>query len=115
MRTFLSITFFCCVFFGVKAQKTKQEVAEAINSKYPTYSGIAKKIWEYAEVGYKEAKSSALLQEALAQAGFKIEKGVAGIPTAFIATYGSGKPVIGILGEYDTMRCLGSLRMQYPK
>jgi aminobenzoyl-glutamate utilization protein B len=103
MRNFLSITFFCCVFFGAQAQKTRQEVAEAINSKYPTYSGIAKKIWEYAEVGYKEAKSSALLQETLAQAGFKIEKGVAGIPTAFIATYGSGKPVIGILGEYDAL------------
>ena len=63
MRIFLSITFFCCVFVGVNAQKTKQEVAEAINSKYSTYSTIAKKIWEYAEVGYKEAKSSALLQE----------------------------------------------------
>ncbi|HEX6889167.1 MAG TPA: amidohydrolase [Chryseolinea sp.] len=103
MRNFLSITFFCCVFIGVNAQKTKQEVAEAINSKYGTYSTIAKKIWDYAEVGYKESKSSALLQETLTQAGFKIEKGVAGIPTAFIATYGSGKPVIGILGEYDAL------------
>ncbi len=103
MRNFLYITFFCCAFFGVKAQKTKQEVAEAINSKSSAYSAIAKKIWDYAEVGYKEVKSSALLQETLAQAGFKIEKGVAGIPTAFIATYGSGKPVIGILGEYDAL------------
>jgi aminobenzoyl-glutamate utilization protein B len=103
MKNFLFIAIFCFVSIAVEAQKTKQEVADAINSKYTTYSGIAKKIWDYAEVGYKETKSSALLEETLAQAGFKIEKGVAGIPTAFIATYGSGKPVIGILGEYDAL------------
>ncbi|HRG09184.1 MAG TPA: amidohydrolase, partial [Cyclobacteriaceae bacterium] len=67
------------------------------------YSDIAHKIWEFAEVGYQEEKSSALLQETLKQAGFTIEAGVAGMPTAFIASYGSGKPVIGILGEYDAL------------
>jgi aminobenzoyl-glutamate utilization protein B len=85
------------------AQKTKKEVIQAIDSKYDTYSSIAKQIWDYAEVGYKEEKSSALLAGALETAGFTIEKGVAGIPTAFTATYGSGKPVIGILGEYDAL------------
>lgn len=103
MRNSLFIAILCLVVSNVEAQKTKQEVVDAINSKYPTYSGIAKKIWDYAEVGYKETKSSTLLEETLAEAGFKIEKGVAGIPTAFIATYGSGKPVIGILGEYDAL------------
>lgn len=85
------------------AQKTKKEVSDAIDSKYPAYSQIARKIWEFAEVGYKETKSSALLQETLAKQGFKIEKGIAGMPTAFTATYGTGKPVIGILGEYDAL------------
>jgi len=85
------------------AQKTKPEIVKAIDVKSAQYSTIAKQIWDYAEVGYKEVKSSALLQETLASEGFKIEKGVAGIPTAFIATYGSGKPVIAILAEFDAL------------
>jgi aminobenzoyl-glutamate utilization protein B len=87
----------------VFAQKTKQDVMKSIDAGYDQYTQVANKIWEYAEVGYQETKSSALLQETLSQAGFKIEKGVAGMPTAFIASYGTGKPVIGILGEYDAL------------
>ena len=64
---------------------------------------IARSIWEWAEVGYQETKSSALLQQELTSAGFKVEAGVAGIPTAFVASAGSGKPVIGILGEFDAL------------
>src|SRR5258705_4547839 len=87
----------------VYAQKTKPEVLKSIDSKYDFYSGIAQKIWGFAEVGFQETQSSALLQQTLKDAGFQIEAGVAGMPTAFIATYGSGKPVIGILGEYDAL------------
>jgi aminobenzoyl-glutamate utilization protein B len=98
---------FSIMLFGqvlvVNAQKTKSEVTKAIDSKYDQYSAIAHKIWEFAEVGFQEVQSSALLQETLSKEGFKIESGVAGMPTAFIATYGSGKPVIGILGEYDAL------------
>lgn len=64
---------------------------------------MAKQIWSWAEVGYQETRSSALLQEQLRSAGFSIETGVAGIPTAFVAEYGSGKPVIGILAEFDAL------------
>lgn len=85
------------------AQKTKQEVIKSIDSGYDSYSAVANKIWQFAEVGFQETKSSALLQETLSQAGFKIEAGIAGMPTAFIASYGSGKPVIGILGEFDAL------------
>jgi aminobenzoyl-glutamate utilization protein B len=88
-----------CVF----AQKTKEEVFKSIDSKYDQYTNIAHRIWEFAEVGYQEVKSSELLQETLSKAGFKMQKGVAGIPTAFVATYGSGKPVIAILGEFDAL------------
>lgn len=84
-------------------QKTKQDVIKSIDSGYSSYSAVANKIWQFAEVGFQETKSSALLQETLAQAGFKIEAGIAGMPTAFIASYGSGKPVIGILGEFDAL------------
>ncbi|MBN8578604.1 MAG: amidohydrolase [Cytophagales bacterium] len=83
--------------------KAQQEIIKSLDADFDKYSGIAHQIWEFAEVGYQEVKSSALLQETLKQAGFKVEAGVAGIPTAFVATYGSGKPVIGILGEFDAL------------
>jgi aminobenzoyl-glutamate utilization protein B len=63
----------------------------------------ARKIWGWAEVGYHEVRSAALLADSLEAAGFRVERGVIGIPTAFIATVGSGKPVIAILGEYDAL------------
>ncbi len=64
---------------------------------------VAKTIWNWAEVGYQETKSSALLQQELTQAGFKVEAGVAGIPTAFVASAGSGQPVIALLAEFDAL------------
>src|SRR5215207_9605780 len=67
------------------------------------YVDIARRIWAFAEVGYQEEKSSALLQSELRAAGFSVKSGVAGEPTAFVAEYGSGKPVVAILGEYDAL------------
>ncbi|MFA9201399.1 MAG: amidohydrolase [Cypionkella sp.] len=64
---------------------------------------VARQIWEWAEVGYQEEKSSALLAAELQKAGFKVTRGVAGIPTAFVAEWGSGGPVIGVLGEFDAL------------
>jgi len=64
---------------------------------------ISDNIWKFAELGLQEFKSSALLTEELKKDGFKVEMGVAGMPTAFVATYGSGKPAIGIMGEYDAL------------
>src|SRR5262245_51418786 len=78
-------------------------ILSSLDAKAPAYAGIARQIWGFAEVGYQETKSSALLQEQLRAAGFKVESGVAEIPTAFVATFGSGKPVIGILGEFDAL------------
>ena len=69
----------------------------------PHYADVAKQIWGFAEVGYMEEKSSALLQAELKAAGFTVRAGVAGEPTAFIAEYGSGKPVIAVLGEFDAL------------
>ena len=63
----------------------------------------SKTIWENPELPMQEFKSSALLIELLEANGFKVDKGVAGMPTAFIATYGEGKPVIGINAEYDAL------------
>jgi len=64
---------------------------------------VADTIWGYAELGLTETKSSKLLQDELKKHGFKVEEGVAGMPTAFIATWGKGKPVIGIMGEFDAL------------
>jgi aminobenzoyl-glutamate utilization protein B len=102
MRTLPSLLF---VLLSVSAfaQQTKQQVLNSIDAKYDKYSTTAKKIWEFAEVGFQETQSSALLQKTLADEGFKIEAGVAGMPTAFTAMYGQGKPVIGILGEFDAL------------
>jgi len=67
------------------------------------FEEIALKIWEYAEVGYKELQSSSLLQKSLQDSGFKVKNNLAGMPTAFVAEYGNGYPIIGILGEFDAL------------
>jgi aminobenzoyl-glutamate utilization protein B len=74
-----------------------------IDQNKATYQEIARYIWQNPELSLVEFKSSARLQQYLASNGFKIEKGVAGMATAFVATWGSGKPAIGILGEFDAL------------
>lgn len=81
----------------------KASVVDALQASYGQYKDISLQIWKNAELGYKEVKSSALLQETLKKEGFSVEAGVADIPTAFVATYGSGSPVIGILAEFDAL------------
>jgi len=92
-----------CLSSGLWAQTAHQQVTRELNQKEEAYGEAAKTIWNFAEVGYQEEKSSALLQDMLSKEGFKIQKGVAGIPTAFVASFGEGQPVIGILGEYDAL------------
>lgn len=84
-------------------QTNPDDLIAGLDKKYDHYSDIAQQIWEHAEVGYQEEKSAALLKNELTQAGFTITQGVADIPTAFMGSYGSGKPVIGILAEYDAL------------
>ncbi len=81
----------------------KTTAVQNIQRAYDQYKNVALQIWGHAELGYKEVKSSALLQETLKKEGFTVETGVAEIPTAFVATYGSGQPVIGILAEFDAL------------
>ena len=82
---------------------SKEATINALNASYEADKKTALQIWDFAEVGYKEVKSSALHIQHLKEAGFTVETGVAGIPTAFVATYGSGQPAIGILAEYDAL------------
>ena len=74
-----------------------------IEARRDHYAGVARQIWEWAEVGYQEEQSSELLKGELEAAGFSVDSGVAGMPTAFVASYGSGGPIIGILAEYDAL------------
>lgn len=86
-----------------KLNQQKEMAIKDLDKQYNYYKERALQIWNFAEVGFQELKSSVLLQETLQENGFSIEAGVAGIPTAFVATYGSGSPVIGILAEYDAL------------
>lgn len=88
---------------SITAQKKTDEILSSLDNKSEKYGEIAQTIWGFAEMGYLEEQSSALLQNTLKEEGFTINKGVAGIPTAFIAEYGSGSPIIAILGEYDAL------------
>jgi aminobenzoyl-glutamate utilization protein B len=80
-----------------------QQILHMVDQQASHFSGISKTIWDYAELGYQEQKSSALLQRELQSAGFRVQSPVAGEPTAFVASYGQGEPVIGILGEFDAL------------
>jgi aminobenzoyl-glutamate utilization protein B len=85
------------------AERDEAALVQSIDAKRAKYADVAKQIWDFAEVGYQEQKSSALLQAQLKEAGFQVTAGVADIPTAFVASFGSGKPVIGIVGEFDAL------------
>lgn len=87
---------------AAQAQDT-QVALERIDRDAAKNAELAKAIWTHAEVGYQETKSSALLQKQLKDAGFRIQSGVAGIPTAFTATWGTGGPVVAVLGEFDAL------------
>ena len=78
-------------------------MTDYLDDNYQRYAGIARTIWESAELGYQETESSNLLQKTLRDAGFSVESGVAEIPTAFVASYGQGEPVIGLLAEFDAL------------
>ena len=75
------------------AQDAKDEVAASIDARRAELAALARQIWGYAELGYQEQRSAAALSARLAEAGFRVERGVAGMPTAFVATYGQGRPV----------------------
>ena len=83
--------------------KTKKDIILSVENHKDQILLISDKIWNLAEISFKEFESSKLLSDYAEKNGFKVEKGVAGMPTAFVATYGSGKPVISVLGEFDAL------------
>jgi len=83
--------------------QASEDVVRKVDRRAERFGQVSRKIWELAEVGYKEVESAGLLKAELKEAGFEIRDRIGGIPTAFTATWGQGKPVIGILGEYDAL------------
>lgn len=88
-----------------KRKKTslKKQALSHIDEMKDTLNQTAKQIWDFAELAMGEYKSAELLAKLLEDRGFKVERGVASVPTAFVATFGNGHPVIGILGEFDAL------------
>lgn len=112
MRNVFTLLFLFNLFLSF-GQAKYNRILNSIDENKNNYSEIAQQIWSYAEMGYQEAESSALLQKTLKNEGFKIEKGVAEIPTAFVATFGSSGPVIAILGEFDALPGLSQKALPY--
>ena len=82
------------------------EIKKLVDAKKEAFLHAGDLVWEYAEIGFKEFQSAKALTDVLKAEGFAVEEGVAGIPTAFVASWGKGKPIIGLLGEYDALPAL---------
>ena len=82
------------------------EIKKLVDANKEAFLHAGDLVWEYAEIGFKEFQSAKALTDVLKAEGFAVEEGVAGIPTAFVASWGEGKPIIGLLGEYDALPAL---------
>ncbi len=86
-----------------KLKANKKLVVQSVEDHETELIALSDAIWAHAETAFNEAESAKLLADYAEKNGFDVERGVAGMPTAFVATYGSGKPVISILGEFDAL------------
>ena len=109
-----------CCWDVAAAEKNKGALSSAqqtavndVKQRAEDLKAVNQSIWNYAEVGLQETKSSQLLIEKLKADGFEVKSGVADMPTAFVASYGSGRPIIGILAEYDALPGLSQKTVPY--
>ena len=106
IKAFLVLTL-CLVISTSSAQnkmsKTKKAIITSVEKHKANLIKISDDIWALAETAFEENQSSKILSDYAEKQGFTVERGVAGMPTAFVATYGSGKPVISVLGEFDAL------------
>lgn len=121
VETLVSCLLFAGILYGQEnsdpnTSKEKQYILDYLSQPnvVERFGKISDAIWSYAELGLQEFKSSGLLIRTLEAEGFTVEKGLAGMPTCFVATYGSGKPVVGILAEYDALPMI-SQKARFPK
>ena len=116
MKNYLPILILILSIGSINAQSTnklKKDLLNSIDQKSNDLISISDNIWEAAEVAFREEKSADYLIDYAEKNGFKIDKGPAGMPTAFTATYGEGSPVIGIIGEFDALPGLSQTTVPY--
>lgn len=120
-RHWLILLLLSTFFFSAAAQprggnkKYRNAGMRYLDAQYQHYDSVQKAIHRYAEVGFLEYKSSALLIRQLEGSGFHVDKGVAGMPTSFVASFGKGKPVIALLAEYDALPGLSQDTVPFAK
>ena len=100
---------------GKKTNPLKNAAIEYLDANVGTYDKLQKSIWADPELGFLEENSSKKLQDHLRDNGFTVESGIAGMPTAFVATFGSGYPTIGLLAEFDALPGLSQDTVPYRK
>jgi aminobenzoyl-glutamate utilization protein B len=86
-----------------KSSPSKEAAVASVESQAADLIELSDTIWAYAETALRETRSAKLLADHAEKAGFEVKRGVAGMPTAFVASYGQGRPIIGIMGEYDAL------------
>ena len=111
--TFLTLFIISTSGYTQKLSKLKKEALVETEALTSQVYELCQKLWDYSEIALREKKSSALLVGVLRKEGFQVETGVAGMPTAFVATYGSGSPIIRILAEYDALPGVGNEPVPY--
>lgn len=97
------------------ASPAKLAAVAAVDSHASDLTGLADRIWEYAEIALREHRSAKALADYAEAQGFKVERGLSGMPTAFVASYGEGRPVIAVMGEYDALPGLSQMAVSEKK
>lgn len=118
MKKRLLVLLLALALSGVYSQETpflekKKTAISSLESKFEELRELSDKVWSFEEIAFRETKSSEALSNYAEAQGFKVNRGVADIPTAFVAEYGSGKPIIGILGEFDALPGLSQKPVPY--
>lgn len=97
----------------VKTNPLKEEVKASVDQRFDALTDLSDRIWSFEEIAFRETQSAKALADYAEELGFRVTRGVAEIPTAFVAEYGSGSPVIGILGEFDALPGLSQNKVPY--
>ena len=111
----LAMGFTSLLFGQDKLESEKKEIINYLNQEKERFAQTAHQVWEWAELGYQEKQSSGLLQKLLQEEGFTLKNGAAGLPTAFVASFGQGEPIIAILAEFDALPGLSQEAVPYQK
>jgi len=103
LLTLLLVPLICTCVCAQKMTEAKNRIVASVDNRNSELIDLSDKIWAFAEVAFEEGESARLLADYAEKEGFRVKRGVSEMPTAFIAEYGSGKPIIGILGEFDAL------------